>query len=157
MALTTPPRALQHTPSSPHHETDLCHLTSFQNLKALSFFGSQTIFSIMIKQIPLISFKSWYVTEPGFEHELSDFRAHVVSCWYPLQPITGLQCLLLSDADDYSAKPTLSAGRLLHFIEGQGEVQEERKSEPRIPRWKEQKWKLMILLPILTTLHTQML
>lgn len=112
MALTTLLKDSSHTPSSPPRDRSVSFnlLSEFESTFS---FGFQTIFSIMIKQLPLISFKSEYVTEPGFEHKLPDFRAQVATCWCPLQPILGPQCLLLSDADDWSAEPTLSAGRLL--------------------------------------------
>lgn len=61
----------------------------------------------MIKQIPLISFKSQCVTEPGFEHKLSD-----PSCVF-LVPTTAHHGAIMPvpDVDDCPAKPTLTAGR----------------------------------------------
>lgn len=124
MALTTLLKDSSHTPSSPPRDRSVSFnlLSEFESTFS---FGFQTIFSIMIKQLPLISFKSEYVTEPGFEHKLPDFRAQVASCWYPLQPILGLQCLLLSDVDDWSAEPTLSAGRLLCLQRARGRCRQE--------------------------------
>ena len=129
MALTTPPRTL-HTP---HHLFPGDRSVSFNLLsecESTFFFGSQTIFSIMIKQIPLISLKSECVTEPGFEHKLSD-----PSCVL-LVPITAHHGALMSacDVDDCSVKPTLTAGRSLHFTGGSSEVQKGRESEPKQPK-----------------------
>lgn len=89
MALTTLLKDSSHTPSSPPRDRSVSFklLSEFESTFS---FGFQIIFSIMIKQFPLISFKSEYVTEPGFEHKLPDFRAQVESCWYPLQPIPEL-------------------------------------------------------------------
>lgn len=149
MGLTTPPKDSSHTPSSSPHETDRCHLTCFQNLKALSSLALKSFFQLWSNG-SLISFKSWYVTEPGFEHKLSDFRAQAMSCWYPLQRIMGLQCLLLSDANDFSAKPTLMAGRFLHFTEEECEWQEGRKSEPKDPRMEETEMEADVLFSLST-------
>lgn len=149
MALTTPPRTL-HTP---HHLFPGDRSVSFNLLsecESTFFSGSQIIFSIMIKQIPLISLKSQCVTEPGFEHKLSD-----PSCVL-LVPITAHHGALMPacDVDDCSVKPTLTAGRSPHFTGGSSEVQREGSRSQSIPRRERQKWRFLSPLLMLTSLHT---
>lgn len=69
MGLTTPQGLFTHPIIFPPWDRSVS-FNLLSEFESTLFFGSQIIFPIMIKQIPLISFKSWYVTEPGFEHTL---------------------------------------------------------------------------------------